>query len=99
VKEPVVAELNVEVVSVEEKIWSGEASILIARTTEGELAIMPGHTPLLGELVDPGQVRVRTAEGEQAWTVHGGFLSVSANGVSVLAETVSTPEGAPAGQY
>ncbi|WP_035857245.1 F0F1 ATP synthase subunit epsilon [Cryptosporangium arvum] len=93
------AELHVEVVSVEEKIWSGEASILIARTTEGELAIMPGHTPLLGELVDPGEVRVRAADGEHRWTVHGGFLSVTSDGVSVLAETVSTPEGAPAGQY
>ena len=93
------ADLHVEIVSVEEKIWSGEASILIARTTEGELAVLPGHTPLLGELVDPGLVRVRTAEGDHEWTVHGGFLSVSAEGVSVLAETVSTPQGAPAGQY
>ncbi|MFG1923506.1 F0F1 ATP synthase subunit epsilon [Cryptosporangium sp. NPDC048952] len=93
------ADLQVEVVSVEEKIWSGEASILIARTTEGELAIMPGHTPLLGELVDPGEVRVRATDGEHSWTVHGGFLSVTSEGVSVLAETVSTPEGAPAGQY
>ncbi|SHM25160.1 F-type H+-transporting ATPase subunit epsilon [Cryptosporangium aurantiacum] len=93
------AELQVEVVSVEEKIWSGEASILIARTTEGELAVLPGHTPLLGELVDPGEVRVRTTEGEHTWTVHGGFLSVTAEGVSVLAETVSSPDGAPAGQY
>jgi len=93
------ANLHVEVVAVEEKIWSGEASILIARTTEGELAIMPGHTPLLGELVDPGEVRVRTAEGEQRWTVHGGFLSVTAAGVSVLAETVTRPDGALAGQY
>jgi F-type H+-transporting ATPase subunit epsilon len=99
VKESVVAELHVEVVAVEEKIWSGEASILIARTTEGELAIMPGHTPLLGELVDPGEVRVRTAEGEKSWVVHGGFLSVSNEGVSVLAETVSSPDGAPAGRY
>ncbi|MFB9319483.1 F0F1 ATP synthase subunit epsilon [Cryptosporangium minutisporangium] len=94
-----VAELRVEVVSVEEKIWSGQASILIARTTEGELAVLPGHTPLLGELVDPGEVRVRTAEGEHQWTVHGGFLSVTGDGVSVLAETVSTADGAPAGQY
>ncbi|WP_170323644.1 F0F1 ATP synthase subunit epsilon [Cryptosporangium phraense] len=94
-----VAELHVEVVSVEEKIWSGEATILIARTVEGELAIMPGHTPLLGELVDPGEVLVRSADGEHRWTVHGGFLSVSDTGVSVLAENVSTPEGSRAGQY
>jgi F-type H+-transporting ATPase subunit epsilon len=93
------ADLHVEIVAVEEKIWSGEASILVARTTEGDLAIMSGHTPLLGELVDPGEVRVRTAEGERQWTVHGGFLSVTADGVSVLAETVTTPDGSLAGQY
>jgi F-type H+-transporting ATPase subunit epsilon len=93
------AELHVEVVAVEEQIWSGEATILIARTVEGELAILPGHTPLLGELVDPGEVVVRTVEGEHRWTVHGGFLSVSADGVSVLAETVSSPDGSLAGQY
>ena len=93
------AELHVEVVAVEEKVWSGEASILIARTTEGELAIMHGHTPLLGELADPGEVLVRAADGEHRWTVHGGFLSVSDEGVSVLAETVTSPDGSLAGQY
>jgi F-type H+-transporting ATPase subunit epsilon len=94
-----VAELHVEVVAVEEKVWSGEASILIARTTEGELAILHGHTPLLGELADPGEVLVRSADGEHRWTVHGGFLSVSDEGVSVLAETVTSPDGSLAGQY
>ncbi|HEV2089137.1 MAG TPA: F0F1 ATP synthase subunit epsilon [Cryptosporangiaceae bacterium] len=79
------AELHVEVVAVEQRVWSGEASMLIARTTEGELAILPGHTPLLGELVDPGEIRVRTAAGEHVWTVHGGFLSVTSDGASVLA--------------
>jgi F-type H+-transporting ATPase subunit epsilon len=93
------AEIHVEVVAVEEQIWSGEASILIARTVEGELAVMSGHTPLLGELVDPGEVLVRGTDGEHRWTVHGGFLSVTADGVSVLAETVSAPDGAPAGQF
>jgi F-type H+-transporting ATPase subunit epsilon len=95
-----VAELHVEIVSVEEKVWSGEAHSLIARTTEGELGILPGHTPLLGELVDPGEVRVRMADGEQrTWVVHGGFLSVTADGVSVLAENVTTPDGSAAGAY
>lgn len=85
------AELHVEVVAVEERVWSGEATILLARTTEGELAVLPGHTPLLGELVDPGEVRVRTVDqGELTWTVNGGFLSVTSEGVSVLAESVAS---------
>jgi F-type H+-transporting ATPase subunit epsilon len=95
-----VAELHVEVVSVEEKIWSGEASLLIARTTEGELGILPGHTPLLGELVDPAEVQVRGADGQDlSWVVHGGFLSVTKDGVTVLAENVTTPDGAAVGSY
>jgi F-type H+-transporting ATPase subunit epsilon len=85
-----VAELEVEVVAVEDRLWSGSASMVIARTVEGELAILPGHTPLLGELVDPGQVRVRTASGELSWTVNGGFLSVTGERVSVLAESAES---------
>ena len=45
--------MHVELVSVERAIWSGEATAVFARTTEGELGILPGHTPLLGAL-EPG---------------------------------------------
>jgi F-type H+-transporting ATPase subunit epsilon len=41
----VVATLQVELVAVERKIWSGEATMVIARTTEGELGVLPGHAP------------------------------------------------------
>ncbi|HYN92515.1 MAG TPA: F0F1 ATP synthase subunit epsilon [Pilimelia sp.] len=87
--------LHVEVVAVEEKIWAGEAEMLVARTTEGELGVLPGHAPLLGQLAEPSQVRVKLAGGEQlAYDVAGGFLSVTAEGVTVLAEsaTAATPE-------
>lgn len=90
-------QLHVDVVAVEEKVWSGEAEMLVARTTEGELGIMPGHAPLLGLLAEPSQVRVKLAGGEQlSYDVAGGFLSVSVDGVTVLAES-ATPTGAPAG--
>lgn len=89
-------QLHVEVVAVEEKIWSGEAEMLVARTTEGELGVLPGHAPLLGLLAEPSQVRVKLAGGEEiAYDVAGGFLSVSAEGVTVLAES-ATPVGASA---
>ena len=87
--------LHVEVVAVEEKIWSGEAEMLVARTTEGELGVLPGHAPLLGQLAEPGQVRIKLPGGEQqAYDVSGGFLSVTSEGVTVLAEsaTPATPE-------
>jgi F-type H+-transporting ATPase subunit epsilon len=83
-----VATLQVELVAVERKIWSGEAERVIARTTEGELGVLPGHAPLLGQLADGGVVTIRVAGGEDVVVAaHGGFLSVSDQGVSILAET------------
>lgn len=81
------ATLHVELVAVERMIWSGEATMVLARTTEGELGILPGHTPLLGALEPGWIVRIdRADEDELRVAVHGGFLSVRKDGVSVLAE-------------
>ncbi len=89
-------QLHVELVAVEEKIWSGDAEMVLARTTEGELGVLPGHAPLLGQLAEPGEVRIRLAGGEQlAYQVNGGFLSVTSTGVTVLAES-ATPATAAA---
>jgi F-type H+-transporting ATPase subunit epsilon len=83
-----VATLQVDVVAVERTIWSGEATMVIARTTEGELGVLPGHAPLLGQLAEGGVVTVRTGSGDDVVVAaHGGFLSVTERGVSVLAET------------
>jgi F-type H+-transporting ATPase subunit epsilon len=83
-----VATLQVELVAVERKIWSGEANMVIARTTEGELGVLPGHAPLLGQLAEGGVVTIRTESGEDVVVAaHGGFLSVTDKGVSILAET------------
>jgi F-type H+-transporting ATPase subunit epsilon len=81
-----VATMQVELVSAERRLWSGEAEMVVARTTEGELGILPGHAPMLGELGE-GVLRVIQGDGtEVAAAIHGGFLSVSATGVSVLAD-------------
>jgi F-type H+-transporting ATPase subunit epsilon len=83
-----VATLQVELVAVEKMIWSGEATMVIARTTEGELGVLPGHAPLLGELAPGGVVRIRPESGDDlVVAAHGGFLSVTERGVSILAET------------
>ena len=82
------ATLQVELVAVEKMIWSGEARMVIARTTEGELGVLPGHAPLLGELAPGGVVTIRTESGDDlVVAAHGGFLSVTDRGVSILAET------------
>jgi F-type H+-transporting ATPase subunit epsilon len=91
----VARQLHVELVAVEEKVWSGEAEMVVARTTEGELGVLPGHTPLLGQLAQPGQVRIKQAGGQElTYDVDGGFLSVTGDGVTVLAETATptTPQ-------
>jgi F-type H+-transporting ATPase subunit epsilon len=85
---------RVEIVAVESRVWSGEAQTLVARTTEGELAVLAGHAPLLGQLKEPSRVRVRTAGGEElAWDVAGGFLSVADDVVTVLAESAEPASG------
>ncbi|GLZ30206.1 ATP synthase epsilon chain [Lentzea sp. NBRC 105346] len=81
------AEMTVQLVAVERRLWSGVATSVSAQTTEGEIGILPGHEPLLGQLVEGGVVRIRTTDGELVTAaVHGGFLSVTGEGVSILAE-------------
>jgi F-type H+-transporting ATPase subunit epsilon len=81
-----VATMQVELVSAERRLWSGEAEMVVARTVEGEIGILPGHAPVLAELTS-GVLRVIQPGGtELAAAVHGGFLSVAASGVSVLAD-------------
>ena len=78
--------MQVELVSAERRLWSGEAEMVVARTVDGEIGILPGHAPLLGQLVT-GTVRIlRPGEDEVVAAVHGGFLSVTDQGVTVLAE-------------
>jgi F-type H+-transporting ATPase subunit epsilon len=80
--------MNVELVAPDRKIWTGEASMVIARTTEGDIGILPGHEPVLGVLVE-SPVRIKHGEAEEiVAAVHGGFLSVTRESVSILAEVV-----------
>lgn len=85
------ATMQVELVSVERALWSGEATAVFARTVAGQLGILPGHTPLLGALEPGYPVRIdRDGEDSLTVAVHGGFLSVRKDGVSVLAEMAET---------
>ncbi len=87
------SQVHVELVSVEREVWSGEASMVVARTTEGEIGILPGHAPLLGQLADGGVVTIHETSGSKRLVaVHGGFLSVTDEGVTVLAEVAELAE-------
>ena len=79
--------LTAEVVSPEKRVWSGEAKMISARTLEGDIGVLPGHAPLLGVLAD-GMVSIKVADGtSQEFNIHGGFISVSNNRVSILGES------------
>jgi F-type H+-transporting ATPase subunit epsilon len=78
--------LHVELVAADRLVWSGEATMVIARTTEGDVGILPNHAPMLSVVIE-GVVDIQTDEGE-TWVaaVDAGFLSVANNRISVLAE-------------
>ncbi len=79
------ADLQVEVVAADRVVWSGEARIVLTRTVDGELGVLANHAPLLSVLA-PGTVEIRTVDGDDVVAaVDGGFLSVAANRVSILA--------------
>jgi F-type H+-transporting ATPase subunit epsilon len=76
-----VATLKVEIVTPESPLWVGEASALVARSTEGWFTVLPEHMDMVGDVV-PSVVRVDTAEGEIAVAVHGGFFQVGKGDVA-----------------
>jgi F-type H+-transporting ATPase subunit epsilon len=80
------ATMQVELVAADRLVWSGEATMVIARTTEGDVGILPNHAPMLSLMVD-GVVDVTTAD-DETWiaAVDAGFLSVAGNRISILAE-------------
>ena len=81
------ATLQCRVVSAREELYSGEISMLIATGTEGEIGVLPGHTPLI-TLLKPGAMRVQTPNGEEEVIyVSGGVLEVQPHLVTVLADT------------
>ncbi|MEP7207534.1 MAG: F0F1 ATP synthase subunit epsilon [Casimicrobiaceae bacterium] len=80
--------IQVDVVSAEEQIYSGEAEFVVLPGVLGELGIYPRHTPLLTE-IRPGAVRIKPPGGgaEELVFVQGGFLEVQPHVVTVLADT------------
>ncbi|MEX0428977.1 F0F1 ATP synthase subunit epsilon [Nocardioides sp. DS6] len=84
--------LQVELVSADRVVWSGEATMVIARTVEGDVGILRGHAPVLSLLTD-AVVEISPEEGPVVVaTVDGGFLSVADDRVSVLSEHVLLAE-------
>jgi len=78
--------LQVALVVPDRQLWSGEATIVIAKTTEGDIGVLTGHSPVFGVLAEGSLVEiVGTDETRVRAAVSGGFLSVADDKVSVLA--------------
>jgi F-type H+-transporting ATPase subunit epsilon len=79
--------IQIDIVSAEEEIWSGEGTMVFAPAVMGEIGIAPQHAPLLTQL-KPGEVRVQQESGEeQFFYVSGGMLEVQGHIVTVLSDT------------
>jgi F-type H+-transporting ATPase subunit epsilon len=95
--------LSVSLVAADRKVWTGTARMVVARTTEGDVGVQPGHQPILS-ILQPSVVIIRSAGSGGSGSagsdgtsdiqavVSGGFLSVSGREVAVLAESVLLPD-------
>ena len=84
--------IQVDIVSAEKEIFSGEAQMVFAPAIMGEVGIAPGHTPLVTKMC-PGEVRVMDLEGnESAFYVSGGLLEVQPTIITVLSDTAERAE-------
>jgi F-type H+-transporting ATPase subunit epsilon len=78
-------------VSQHEKLFSGEVDIVLAPGVEGQLGILPEHAPLITQLTI-GELRTRAGDEEYAFAVHGGFMHVLPDQVTVLADVAERVE-------
>jgi F-type H+-transporting ATPase subunit epsilon len=79
-------QLQVELVAADRTVWSGQATMVVAKTAEGDIGVLRNHMPVLSLLVD-GVVEIEPVDGERMYAaVDGGFLSVANNRVSILSQ-------------
>ena len=84
--------LEVQLVSPERILFSGEADMVVTRTLDGEVAFLAGHAPFIGALGEH-VARVHLSDGNvQRVAVHGGFVEVSANRCTLLSDVAELPD-------
>jgi F-type H+-transporting ATPase subunit epsilon len=76
--------MDVAIVDPEKELWSGEADFVVARSADGEIGVLPGHAPFLGVLKH-ARLKVESGGEEIIFAVHGGFIEMKDNRLSVLA--------------
>jgi F-type H+-transporting ATPase subunit epsilon len=91
------AELEVEIVAADHFVWSGAASLVKARTSDGEIGVMPGHTPVLAVLAG-GDLEIQPVQGSRIVVqADGGFFSVDKDRVVIVADNAQLVDSATAG--
>lgn len=87
------AELDVEVVASDHAVWSGTAKAVRGRTVEGDMGILPGHTPVLA-LLSEGELVIEPVQGAPVTAhVDGGFFSVDSDRVTIVADDAQLSQG------
>ena len=77
--------LRVALVVPDRELWSGEARTVVAKTLEGDIGVLTGHSPVFGILAEGSLVEIFTEDSSVKAAVSGGFLSVTDDQVSILA--------------
>lgn len=85
------AELMVYLVATDRPVFSGKAKLVVFETVDGQVGIMPQHSPMMGILRD-APVLIRTDDGDRLAAVHGGFVTVDHDQVMILAEIAEMSE-------
>ena len=85
------ATFNVKVVTYQEKVLEQEADFLLVRTTEGDMGVLPNPSPFVAELAI-GEMMIRLNGTEKSYFVSGGFLEISNNNVTILADEAMASE-------
>lgn len=88
------AQLEVNLVSAKEAVWSGAATMVVAPAADGEIGVLAGHVPVLSVL-RPGEIRISTLDGDVLRAeVDGGFLSVDSDVVTIVVDSAAIATGA-----
>jgi len=86
-----VALFNLEIITAEQVVFTGEVNSLTAPASEGEIGVLPRHVPIL-TVLNPGELRYSTSESQQHLVVSGGFLEVKPDKVVVLVDSAERLE-------
>ena len=83
--------IKLDIVTPEKVAYSDEVNMVIARTTAGDIGILPGHAPLIAALVT-WPLRIVTDDGEKQLSLCGGFIEVQPEKITILANCAELPE-------